>query len=161
MSEIIITSNEQLIELVHKEIQIHGNNCDLNHIDVSNVWNMSYIFFKTQFDGDISKWNVSKACDMSCMFAYSKFNGDISKWNISKVENMNNMFESCEAPKPWWYIVDNDLRKNAIENFNLNQKLQKTLNVNCIKIKKLRKIINYSSHQENFLPQSQYFLRLQ
>ena len=46
------------------------------------------MFYQSNFDGDISKWDVSNVEDMSCMFADSEFNGDISNWDVSKVEYM-------------------------------------------------------------------------
>ena len=42
--------------------------------------------------GNISLWNVSNVTDMSNMFYYSEFNGDISKWDVSNVTNMNFIF---------------------------------------------------------------------
>ena len=51
------------------------------------------MFFNSQFNGDISKWDVSNVTNMSCMFDYnSQFNGDISKWDVSNVTDMSNMF---------------------------------------------------------------------
>ena len=47
---------------------------------------------KNNFNGDISKWNVSNVTDMSNMFYGSKFNRDISEWNVSNVNNMQQMF---------------------------------------------------------------------
>jgi len=78
--------------LVKQEIERLGNNADLNHIDVSNVQDMSQLFFGSPFNGDISKWNVSNVKDMSGMFSDSNFNGDISQWDVSKVEKMDWMF---------------------------------------------------------------------
>ena len=68
-------------------------NGDISKWDVSNVVDMSDMFEESVFNGDISKWDVSKVKNMSSMFYGSKFNGDISKWDVSKVENMTYMFK--------------------------------------------------------------------
>jgi len=44
---------------------------------------MSFMFRKSKFNGDISKWDVGNVRDMTDMFCDSLFNGDISKWNIN------------------------------------------------------------------------------
>ena len=39
------------------------------------------MFYDSQFDGNISKWDVSNVTEMENMFGgSSKFNGDISNW---------------------------------------------------------------------------------
>ena len=99
---------------------------DISYWDVSNVTNMSYMFFKCKdlksvgdisnwdvssvnymlymfcnccsFNQNISNWDVSSVNYMSHMFAWcKKFNQDISSWNVSNVTNMNFMFAGCES----------------------------------------------------------------
>ena len=86
---------DELKKIVEKTIENNGPNCDLNFIDVSNITDMSYLFWKTKFDGDISKWDVSNVENMEAMFAYSPFNKDISKWHLGSNTYIREMFKNC------------------------------------------------------------------
>jgi hypothetical protein len=94
-SKIIATDPYQLMEIIEKEIALNGNNCDLNHIDVSNLKDMIGIFAGSKFNGDISKWDVSNVERMDGIFVNSSFNGDISDWDVSNVKIMYQMFHNC------------------------------------------------------------------
>lgn len=62
--------------------------------DVSNVENMSYMFFDAvNFNSNINNWNVSKVTNMSGMFSSAKkFNQPLNNWDTSNVLYMNYMF---------------------------------------------------------------------
>lgn len=92
MTKIIAQNKQHLQEIISIEIEKYGNNCDLNHINTSKIKDMSGIFYNSDFEGYISKWDTSNVKNMSAMFGASRFSGDISKWNTSNVENMAGMF---------------------------------------------------------------------
>ncbi len=91
-NKIIAKDKAHLLILIQKEIKINGNECDLNHIDTSQVTAMDGLFEGVKFNGNISEWDVSKVIKMDFMFSHSNFTGDISKWDTSNVEDMSHMF---------------------------------------------------------------------
>lgn len=99
-------TKDQLIDMIYDEIMTNGHECSLNHIDVSQIIDMSGLFSTGQlskFNGDISKWDVSRVIYMSAMFEASEFDGDISGWNVSNVEDMTYMFSDS--------VFDQDISK--------------------------------------------------
>ena len=94
--EKIIATDDTIQSIVEQEILRLGYYADLNHIDVSQVTDMSDLFRYSQFNGDISCWDVSNVKYMEAMFYESEFNNDISKWDVSNVQNMSHMFQ--ESP---------------------------------------------------------------
>lgn len=92
--EIVKATDENIQEIVNSEIERLGNTADLNHIDVSSVTSMNYMFNDSQFNGDISKWDVSSVTNMRSMFDNSPFNGDISKWDVSRVTDVDSMYKT-------------------------------------------------------------------
>ena len=60
--------NDEFRKLIKRWPRLFGNNCSLNWIDTSKITDMSDIFEKSKFNGDISKWDVSNVTNMKGMF---------------------------------------------------------------------------------------------
>ena len=89
-------TKEELKDIILQRIKTEGNEVDLNDIDTSKITDMSRLFFGSDFNGNISKWDVSNVTDMTGMFyECEKFNSDISAWDVSKVTDMRYMFYKC------------------------------------------------------------------
>ena len=91
----------ELVDIIRLRIFEEGPNCDLNDIDTSFITDMSYLFYNSVFNGNISKWNVSKVTNMIHIFRESKFNQDISNWKINKDCLTNEMFTDCSIRKEY------------------------------------------------------------
>lgn len=98
MEKVVARNLGHLKKLVHEYMEKLGPNCDLNFIDVSDLYELDDLFSypNQNFNGDISQWNVSNVRNMNGVFSNSKFNGDISKWDVSHVETMEFMFSDSE-----------------------------------------------------------------
>jgi hypothetical protein len=164
MKQIVVASSSyHLQELIKDEMNLYGNRCDLNHIDISKIDDLYGLFSSSDFNGDISKWNVSHVKSMNNMFSSSRFNGDISKWDVSRVKNMgwmfyesdfkgnlNNwkpfnieyfegIFDKCIIDVPYWAnFEDKEKRKTAIENYWLEKELNKELGDNSNSRKRIK-----------------------
>ena len=90
------TSRDELKKIINERISKEGFKCDLNDIDTSLITDMTGLFYDSDFNGNISKWNTSNVKSMTWMFYCSKFDGDISDWDVSKVEDMSYMFAFSE-----------------------------------------------------------------
>ena len=88
-----VSDNDELKQVIKYFINLFGNDCNLNWINVSKVRSMDSLFNESEFTGDISKWDVSGVKYMDHMFYNSVFNGDISNWNVSNVQDMTAMFQ--------------------------------------------------------------------
>lgn len=89
------TTKEELQDIIEDRISKEGPNCDLHDIDTSLITDMSWVFFDSDFNGDISNWDVSNVENMTVAFYRAKFNQDISNWNIRKGCYTENMFTEC------------------------------------------------------------------
>ena len=61
---IVVNRKGELEAIIRQRIKEQGLNCDLNDIDVSEVEDMSFLFYGYKFNGDISKWDTSKVVSM-------------------------------------------------------------------------------------------------
>lgn len=61
-------TKEELRIRIEQRIKEEGNEVNLNDIDVSAITDMSTLFLRMDFNGDISGLDVSNVTDMESMF---------------------------------------------------------------------------------------------
>jgi len=61
-------TKKELEQIIKNRMDVEGFECDLNDIDVSQISDMNYIFSRSQFNGDISKWVLHKDISMIMIF---------------------------------------------------------------------------------------------
>ena len=61
-------TKEELRNLIEQRIKDEGNEVNLNDIDVSAITDMSTLFLRMDFNGDISGWDVSNVTYADDMF---------------------------------------------------------------------------------------------
>ena len=88
----VVQSRDELRDIVLNA----RRNANLNHLDVSQITDMSCLFEDSRFNGDISLWDVSNVTTMEAMFRDSEFNGDLSRWNVGNVVDMRFMFRDSK-----------------------------------------------------------------
>jgi surface protein len=129
-----------LRKLIIREIELNGENCNLNHIDISKINTLKGLFKDLKFNGNISNWDVSHVTEMDNLFENSTFKGDLSNWTPYSLISVHNIFNGSSAPIPYWAeIQDYDARKKAIDSYLLSKTLNQELNKNN-EIKKKIKI---------------------
>jgi len=92
--------NEQIMIVADRSMldAAVSNGDDLTKYCVSNVTHMYRMFEGTSFNQDIGNWDVSNVIDMSAMFfRATSFNQDIGNWDVSNVKNMNGMFYEASS----------------------------------------------------------------
>lgn len=113
------TTRSELFRAVREAMESHGNNCDLNHLDVSVITDFRSIFQHLPFCGNISRWNVSNATTLERMFEGCAFNGDLAPWGVKKVKSFARIFHDSNftGNLSAWQV-----QKGSILSESLNEK---------------------------------------
>ena len=137
--------SKTLKELIERIIKVRGEECSLNVIDVSNIKEMCCkkdgncygIFYRSNFDGDISGWDVFNVIDMNNMFIQSKYTGKNGIFKLekgNKVKNVGGMFYQSEFDGDIsdWYVQNINCMTNMFAHSNFNGNIENwKLNDSC------------------------------
>ena len=121
-------NKDDLKDIIKKLLDERGPDADLNDIDVSNITDMSNLFYELDpHNIDIRFWDVSNVENMDMMFFYcNNFNCDLGYWDVSNVKTMINMFTYCQE------LQSNGLEKWDVRNVkNMNSMFYNCNNFNC------------------------------
>lgn len=75
-------------------------NQSLNDWDVSNVTDMSFMFSNSYYNQPLNNWDVTNVTTMQSMFKGSPYNQPLDSWNVSNVTTMQSMFEESPYNQP-------------------------------------------------------------
>jgi surface protein len=76
----------------YDSIPTQANKEAIENANVSEIRDMSNLFYRHHFDGDLSEWDTSKVTNMHSMFEDSKIASLPESFDTSNVTDMNHMF---------------------------------------------------------------------
>lgn len=59
-----VKNRDHLFQLVREHLEMHGDQCDLNHLDVSEVKDLSNIFANTSFNAALFIYSALHLTDL-------------------------------------------------------------------------------------------------
>ncbi len=114
------TSSVTSLKSLFQNQDIKGFDENIEHWDVSNVTDMSYLFaFVTTFNQPLNNWNVHNVVNMEGMFFCAMlFNQPLDMWDTSSVTTMKRMFAGAEnfnQPLHRWEVNQVESMENMFQ----------------------------------------------